>query len=92
MACFSTADWEGVPLVALLDMVKPSAASYRVLVSGLDDEADPGRTSTPGASWIFSRDDLSRALLAVQMNGAPLPAIMARPVRLIVPAGTAARA
>ena len=27
----------------------------------------------PGASWIFSRDDLQRALLAVRMNGAPLP-------------------
>ena len=37
---------------------RPSAASYRVLVSGVDDEARGRATSVPGASWIFSRDDL----------------------------------
>jgi DMSO/TMAO reductase YedYZ molybdopterin-dependent catalytic subunit len=39
----------------------------------------------PGASWIFSRDDLARALLATHMNGAPLPRDHGAPVRLIVP-------
>ena len=34
----SAADWEGVPLAAILDRARPSAASYRVLVSGVDDE------------------------------------------------------
>ena len=83
----STADWEGVPLLDLVDRVLPSSApsTSRILVSGLDDESDPGRTSTPGASWIFSRDELSRALLAVGMNGAPLPRDHGAPVRLIVP-------
>jgi DMSO/TMAO reductase YedYZ molybdopterin-dependent catalytic subunit len=81
----STADWDGVPLAALLDRAKPSAASYRVLVSGVDDESSTPRTSVPGASWIFSRDDLQRALLAVRMNGAPLPRDHGFPVRLIVP-------
>jgi DMSO/TMAO reductase YedYZ molybdopterin-dependent catalytic subunit len=42
-------------------------------------------TSFPGASWIFSRADLQRALLAVRMNGAPLPPDHGLPVRLVVP-------
>jgi len=39
-----------------------------VLVSGLDDAVDPAGTSVPGASWIFSRDDLDRALIATRMT------------------------
>jgi DMSO/TMAO reductase YedYZ molybdopterin-dependent catalytic subunit len=81
----STADWEGVPLLALLDRAKPPAGTYRVLVSGFDDMTATPRTSVPGASWIFSRDDLPRALLATRMNGAPLPRDHGFPVRLIVP-------
>ena len=83
----STADWEGVLLLDLVDRVMPSSstAASRILVAGLDDDDDPGKTSTPGASWIFSRDDLSRALLAFEMNGAPLPRDHGAPVRLIVP-------
>ena len=81
----STADWEGVPLTSILDRAKPSASSYRVLVSGVDDTVTPSRTSVPGASWIFTRDELQRALLAVRMNGAPLPRDHGFPVRLVVP-------
>jgi hypothetical protein len=69
----STADWEGVALTALLDRVKPSSGASRVMVSGVDDMSATPRTSVPGASWIFSRDELQRAMLAVRMNGAPLP-------------------
>jgi hypothetical protein len=39
----------------------------------------------PGASWIFSHDDVARALLAVRMNGAPLPRDHGFPIRLLVP-------
>jgi DMSO/TMAO reductase YedYZ molybdopterin-dependent catalytic subunit len=91
----SAADWDGVPLTPLLDRVRPSASLgrrslgeggvWRVLVSGLDDDQDPAGTSVPGASWIFSRDDLQRALLVTKMNGAPLPRDHGSPVRLIVP-------
>jgi DMSO/TMAO reductase YedYZ molybdopterin-dependent catalytic subunit len=45
----------------------------------------PSRTSAPGASWIFTRDELQRALLAVRMNGAPLTRDHGFPVRLVVP-------
>ena len=81
----STADWEGAPLAAVLDRIRPSAASWRVLVSGVDDEGSRPVTSVPGASWIFSRDDLARATLAMGMNRAPLPRDHGAPVRLIVP-------
>ena len=81
----STADWEGVPLGAVLDRVRPSAASWRVLVSGVDEEGSRPVTSVPGASWIFTRDELERAILAIRMNGAPLSRDHGAPVRLIVP-------
>ena len=80
----STAMWEGAPLDAVLDLVKPPPGPYRVLVSGLDDPG-PSQTSVPGASWIFSRSDLARAILAVRMNGEPLPRDHGLPVRLVVP-------
>jgi len=80
----STAVWEGLPMTAVLDRVAPLSGGYRVLVHGLDD-AGPSRTSIPGASWIFSRDDLAHALLATRMNGAQLPRDHGAPVRLIVP-------
>jgi DMSO/TMAO reductase YedYZ molybdopterin-dependent catalytic subunit len=81
----SVADWDGVPLTSLLDRLRPSNAKYRVLISGFDDEGTRTRTSVPGASWIFTRDDLSRAFLATRMNGAPLTRDHGAPVRLVVP-------
>src|SRR5205823_1185262 len=69
----SAADWEGIPLAAVLDRVRPSSGASRILVSGVDDDSRAWRTSVAGASWIFARDDLQRAILAVRMNGAPLP-------------------
>jgi DMSO/TMAO reductase YedYZ molybdopterin-dependent catalytic subunit len=81
----STADWDGVPLPAILDRTRPSASSSRVLVSGVDEEGASPRTSLPGASWIFTRDELQRAILAVRMNGTPLGRDHGFPVRLIVP-------
>jgi len=81
----SVADWDGVPLTSLLDRVRPSHARYRVLVTGFDDESTRTRTSVPGASWIFTRDDLARAFLATNMNGTPLTPDHGAPVRLVVP-------
>jgi DMSO/TMAO reductase YedYZ molybdopterin-dependent catalytic subunit len=80
----STATWEGMPMAAVLDRITPQSGPYRVLVTGMDDP-DPSKTSVPGASWIFSRDDLNRALLAVRMNEVRLSRDHGSPVRLIVP-------
>ena len=79
------ARWDGVPLGALLDRAgAPDDAHVRV--TGVDDES-PARTSTPGASWIFAREELERAgaYLATRMNGAPLPKHHGAPMRLVVP-------
>jgi DMSO/TMAO reductase YedYZ molybdopterin-dependent catalytic subunit len=81
----STADWEGIPLLGVLDRARPAAGSSRVLVSGVDDNTRTWRTSITGASWIFTRDQLAQAMLAVRMNGAPLTRDHGFPVRLIVP-------
>src|SRR5207253_4899409 len=58
----SAATWEGVPLNAMLDRMR-APANRRVLVSGADHPG-PSMTSVPGASWIFTPDQLDRALLA----------------------------
>jgi DMSO/TMAO reductase YedYZ molybdopterin-dependent catalytic subunit len=80
----SAATWEGMPMPGLIDRLPRASPNARVLVTGVDDTG-PAVTSLPGASWIFSRDDLQHALLAVRMNGAPLGADHGAPVRLVVP-------
>jgi DMSO/TMAO reductase YedYZ molybdopterin-dependent catalytic subunit len=84
----SAADWGGVPLTELLqERVKALPGGTRVRVSGNDDHSAPSAHSTPGASWIFSFDELAstKAFLATTMNGAPLPPDHGAPVRLVVP-------
>lgn len=83
----SVADWEGVPISRMLDRVDFRDGRSRILISGFDTYASLSRTSVPGASWIFSADDLSksRAFLATKMNGSPLTPDHGAPIRLVVP-------
>lgn len=84
----STAEWDGVPLTALLDAkTKRLPAATRVLVSGFDDHSQPSAHSTSGASWIFTLAQLAEtgAFLATHMNGAPLLPDHGFPLRLVVP-------
>lgn len=82
----SVCEWDGVPLVDVVAEMPGASDAAGVLVGGLDDP-QPSRTSTPGASWVFSLDRLARtgAFLAVRMNGEPLPADHGAPLRLVVP-------
>lgn len=81
----SAAAWGGVPMPAILDQLGAPAGRPRVLVEGIDPPG-PSATSVPGASWIFSRDQLDRAILANEMNGAPLTPDHGGPaMRLVVP-------
>ncbi len=84
----SSADWTGVPLLQVLDRFDRGNATG-VLVSGFDEHSQPSLNnhSTPGASWVFTVDDLQRtgAFLATQMNGEALLADHGAPVRLVVP-------
>ena len=83
----SAARWSGVPIGALLDRAGAASATSLVRVAGLDDGLQRTQTSIPGASWIFSRDDLERAgaFLATGMNDGPLPLEHGFPARLVVP-------
>src|SRR3954464_3960071 len=70
----SVAEWDGVPLLDLLDTLPPSRQATAVMVSG-DDPDQPSRTSVAGASWVFPLASLASlgAFLAVRMNGGALP-------------------
>jgi DMSO/TMAO reductase YedYZ molybdopterin-dependent catalytic subunit len=85
----SSAAWSGVPLLEVLDRVAVTAPSARILVSGFDEHSRPSANnhSTPGASWIFSFDQLARsgAFLATRMNGELLPEDHGKPTRLYIP-------
>jgi DMSO/TMAO reductase YedYZ molybdopterin-dependent catalytic subunit len=83
----SAARWDGIPVTSVLDQVRPRSGAWRVQVTGIDPSAGSSRSSVPGASWVFQRDDLGRtgAFLATRMNAAALPAHNGLPVRLVVP-------
>jgi DMSO/TMAO reductase YedYZ molybdopterin-dependent catalytic subunit len=83
----SVGSWAGIPVPEILDRVKAKSAATRVLVSGFDRYAHESRTSVPGASWIFSREQLEKtgAFLATELNGQPLMKDHGAPVRLVMP-------
>lgn len=83
----SAARWSGVLMSDVLAMVKPTSAAKRILVSGFDGHSKPSERSTPGASWIFTFDQLTAAgaFLATEMNGVALPKDHGFPIRLFVP-------
>jgi DMSO/TMAO reductase YedYZ molybdopterin-dependent catalytic subunit len=71
------ARWLGVPLEDLLDEVEPHPDADQVVSRSVD-----GFTAgTPTAVLRDGRD----AMLAVGMNGAPLPVLHGFPVRMVVP-------
>lgn len=83
----SAAAWDGIPLSEVLAMADVDPAATAVLVSGVDDHTPPSTHSTPGASWVFTFEQLvaAGAFLATHMNGEPLPLDHGFPVRLYVP-------
>jgi len=83
----SVADWEGVQISKMLDRVGIKNGRSRVLISGFDSYSSPSATSIPGASWVFSADELSKsgAFIATKMNRSALTPDHGAPVRLVVP-------
>jgi DMSO/TMAO reductase YedYZ molybdopterin-dependent catalytic subunit len=83
----SVAEWDGIPIAKVLQNIKPSETNYRVLISGFDHYSQESNSSVPGASWIFTFDQLqsSGAFLATKMNGQQLTPDHGYPVRLFVP-------
>jgi DMSO/TMAO reductase YedYZ molybdopterin-dependent catalytic subunit/thiosulfate reductase cytochrome b subunit len=76
------AEWEGVPLKALLDRCRPTAAARYILFRTFDDKWEE-----PGHGEYYCVIDLTLArapqtLLAYGMNGQPLPTAFGAPLRL----------
>lgn len=83
----SVAKWSGVPVAEILQRVKSKAQAHRVLISGFDQYEAKSASSVPGASWIFTPEQLKSAgaFLASEMNEQPLTPDHGSPVRLVVP-------
>ena len=83
----SVGNWAGIPVPEILDHGKAKSAATRVLIAGFDRYAHESRTSVPGASWIFTREQLEKAgaFLATELNGKPLARDHGAPVRLVAP-------
>ena len=85
----SVASWAGVPFSKILELAAPTPQAKRVLISGFDERTTTSKNShsLPGASWIFTFDELARAkaFLATHINGVPLPPDHGAPLRLIIP-------
>jgi methionine sulfoxide reductase catalytic subunit len=76
------AEWEGVPLKALLDRCRPTAEARYILFRTFDDKWE-----APGHGEYYCVIDLTLArtpqtLLAYDMNGQPLPTAFGAPLRL----------
>ncbi|MGH9198098.1 MAG: molybdopterin-dependent oxidoreductase, partial [Acidimicrobiia bacterium] len=83
----SAARWSGIPISHVLSKLEILPRATHVQISGFDHHSPLPRRSVPGASWIFTFDQLERsgAFLATGMNEVPLPRDHGFPVRLIVP-------
>jgi DMSO/TMAO reductase YedYZ molybdopterin-dependent catalytic subunit len=78
-----TAEWAGTSLAPLLEEAKVGAEAVQVLFTALD------RGVEGGVPQVYERalavEDATDALLAYEMNGAPLPPQHGFPLRLVVP-------
>ncbi|MEP6887593.1 MAG: molybdopterin-dependent oxidoreductase [Nitrospirales bacterium] len=72
----STAEWEGLSLRTMLEEVKPASDAYDVVFHAADGYAD---------GITLERAMAGDVLIAVKMNGVPLPQGHGFPVRMIVP-------
>ena len=79
-------EWEGVPLRHFLDEMKvlPSASVRWLTAEGWDQPPTP-EGSDFSKSYHIDDGALDNAILALKMNGEPIPAVHGGPVRLIIP-------
>jgi DMSO/TMAO reductase YedYZ molybdopterin-dependent catalytic subunit len=83
----SAARFHGVPVSEVLDRVTPLGTATMVKFTGQDEHDDESSHSTPGASWVFTREQLEEAgaFLAFEINEEPLSEHLGFPLRLVVP-------
>ena len=78
-----TAEWGGTPLAPLLEEAGVSTSAVEVLFSALDSGIEGGVAQTYERALPIEAAE--HALLAYEMNGAPLPPQHGFPLRLVVP-------
>jgi DMSO/TMAO reductase YedYZ molybdopterin-dependent catalytic subunit len=78
--------WEGVPLMPLLKSLElsPDARVRFLTANGKDEPPVPGGADMI-KSFRLTAPQLDDAILALKMNGEPIPTIHGGPVRLIIP-------
>jgi DMSO/TMAO reductase YedYZ molybdopterin-dependent catalytic subunit len=78
--------WEGVPLMQFLEdqKVVPAGGAHWLTAEGWDQPATP-EGSDFAKSYELGDPGLKNAILALKMNGEPIPACHGGPVRLIIP-------
>ena len=80
-----TARWAGVALAELLREAGPGGDAVEVVFAGLDRGVEGGVDQRYERSLPLAESLASGALLAYEMNGAPLPPQHGFPLRLVVP-------
>jgi DMSO/TMAO reductase YedYZ molybdopterin-dependent catalytic subunit len=81
----STADWTGVSLSSVLELVGPLPEAREVAFLGSDRGFDAGVEHEFGRSLPLETALDATVMLAIAMNGAPLAPQHGAPLRLIVP-------
>jgi DMSO/TMAO reductase YedYZ molybdopterin-dependent catalytic subunit len=87
LGAVSTAAWTGIPLIDVVSLAHPTSRAREVVFRGADRGQVDGVDGTVFFERSLSLADVadSGALLAYDMNGAPLPPRNGYPLRLIVP-------
>jgi DMSO/TMAO reductase YedYZ molybdopterin-dependent catalytic subunit len=80
-----TARWRGAPLVGLLEEAGVRKGAIEVLFTGLDRGVEGGEEQAYARSLALDEVFGTEAILAYEVNGAPLPPQHGFPLRLIVP-------
>lgn len=79
-------EWEGIPLMPLLKSLDLSPSnSVKFLTANAKDEPPVAGGSDFMKSYELDAPQLDDAILALRMNGKPIPTIHGGPVRLIIP-------
>jgi sulfane dehydrogenase subunit SoxC len=78
-----TAEWGGTPLAPLLEEAGVAPGAVEALFTGLDRGVEGGAAQPYERALALA--DTREAMLAYEMNGAPLPPQHGFPLRLVVP-------
>jgi len=86
-----TAEWRGVRLADLLERAGPRPGARNVWFEGLDAATLPDRQTVYGSELPLGRAMRPENLIALEMNGSPLPREHGYPARLVAPGCTGSR-